>query len=46
VERRVWRVTADLVADRAPQPVEIRAFLRVADRVLTETWSYQWSTAQ
>ncbi|MGK9232630.1 glucan biosynthesis protein [Inquilinus limosus] len=36
----VWRATSDLAADGG-DPVELRLFLRLNDRPLTETWLYQ-----
>ena len=34
-----WRLTLQVVPAR-PQPLELRAFLKTGDDVLTETWSY------
>jgi glucans biosynthesis protein len=36
-----WRVQFDLTADGA-EPVEMRCFLRSGEKVLTETWLYQY----
>jgi glucans biosynthesis protein len=36
-----WRVFFDLYAE-GPDPVELRCFLRLGDRTLTETWLYQY----
>lgn len=37
-----WRVSFDLsVTDE--EPAELRCFLKVGDRAISETWSYQWS---
>jgi len=38
-----WRLFFDMTSD-ADRPVEMRAFLRLDDAALTETWSYQWTT--
>ena len=38
-----WRVAFDLsVTDE--EPAELRCFLKVDDRAISETWSYQWSS--
>ena len=38
-----WRVIIDVRADsEAQEPMELRAFLRRGDDVLTETWLYRW----
>jgi glucans biosynthesis protein len=39
-----WRAQFDLAADGG-EPVEMRLFLRLGDRVLTETWLYQYHPA-
>ncbi len=36
-----WRAQFDLTADGG-EPVEMRCFLRAGDRVLTESWLYQY----
>jgi glucans biosynthesis protein len=36
-----WRAFFDLYVD-GPDPVELRCFLRLGDRTLTETWLYQY----
>ncbi len=36
-----WRLFFELTPD-GNQPVDLRAFLRQGDDVLSETWSYQW----
>jgi glucans biosynthesis protein len=36
-----WRAHFDLAA-QGPEPVELRVFLRLGDRPLTETWLYQF----
>jgi periplasmic glucans biosynthesis protein len=41
VGTRNWRAFFDLYAD-GPDPVELRCFLRLAERTLTETWLYQY----
>jgi periplasmic glucans biosynthesis protein len=38
-----WRAQFDLAADGA-DPVEMRCFLKAGDKVLTETWLYQYWT--
>jgi len=35
-----WRAFFDLKAEGA-EPVDLRCFLRLGDRALTETWLYQ-----
>ncbi len=42
-ENGTWRLSFELVPDKDRNPVELRAFLKVGDEVLTETWVYQWS---
>jgi glucans biosynthesis protein len=37
-----WRVAFTLKSDGKGQAVELRCFLRRAQDVLTETWSYLW----
>jgi glucans biosynthesis protein len=37
-----WRVAFTVKPDGSGQPVELRCFLRRADDILTETWSYLW----
>lgn len=37
-----WRLAFELKPDGTGRPVELRAFLRKADDVLTETWTYLW----
>jgi periplasmic glucans biosynthesis protein len=41
VGTRRWRAFYDLYAD-GPAPVELRCFLRLGNRTLTETWLYQY----
>ena len=36
-----WRAQFDLTV-QGPEPVELRCYLKVGDRVLTETWLYQY----
>jgi periplasmic glucans biosynthesis protein len=36
-----WRAFFDLYVD-GPEPVELRCFLRLGERTLTETWLYQY----
>jgi glucans biosynthesis protein len=40
VGTRNWRAFFDLYVD-GPEPVELRCFLRLGERTLTETWLYQ-----
>ncbi|PWG62988.1 glucan biosynthesis protein [Sediminicurvatus halobius] len=40
VDTPYWRGAFDLIAEGA-EPVELRAFLRLDGRALTETWAYQ-----
>jgi glucans biosynthesis protein len=40
-DRRAWRLTLD-VEPEGRNPVEMRAFLRLYDEALTETWAYAW----
>ncbi len=37
-----WRLAFELKPDGTGRPVELRAFLRKGDDVLSETWSYRW----
>lgn len=37
-----YRAAFEVIAEDPGQSVELRAFLRQGDRVLTETWSYLW----
>ena len=37
-----WRLAFELKPDGSGRPVELRAFLRKGDDVLSETWSYRW----
>ncbi len=37
-----WRLAFEIKPDGSGQPVELRAFLRKGDDVLSETWSYRW----
>jgi len=37
-----WRLAFEIKPDGSGRPVELRAFLRKGDNVLTETWSYLW----
>lgn len=37
-----WRLVFELKPDGSGKPVELRAFLRKDDNVLSETWSYLW----
>ncbi len=37
-----WRLSFLIESNRPGVPVELRAFLRSGNDVLTETWSYQW----
>ena len=39
-QRERWRALFDLTAT-GPEPVDMRAYLRLGDRALTETWIYQ-----
>jgi periplasmic glucans biosynthesis protein len=36
-----WRTQFDLIVE-GPEPVELRCFLRLGDKTLTETWAYQY----
>lgn len=38
---RTWRLVADVEPD-GKKPIEMRAFLRLYDEALTETWTYRW----
>ena len=38
-----WLVTFEIKPDPSGPPVELRCFLRKAQHVLTETWSYLWN---
>ena len=37
-----WRAFFDLYAGDGPEPVDLRCFLRLGGRTLTETWLYQY----
>ncbi len=39
---RTWRAVFDVQPVDPAQPVELRCFLKTADRPLTETWTYLW----
>ena len=41
VGTRTWRAFFDLYAE-GPEPVDLRCFLRLGERTLTETWLYQY----
>jgi glucans biosynthesis protein len=41
VGTREWRAFFDLYAD-GPEPAELRCFLRLDQRPLTETWLYRY----
>ena len=41
-EKHVGNVT-DVVPDASAEPIDIRLFLRVGGKALTETWLYQWT---
>jgi glucans biosynthesis protein len=36
-----WRTQFDLVVD-GTEPVELRCYLKLGDRTLSETWAYQY----
>ena len=38
---KAWRLVADVEPD-GKKPIEMRAFLRLYDEALTETWTYRW----
>ena len=38
-----WRAVFELAADGSGRPVELRCYLRRADKALTETWSHLWT---
>ena len=38
-----WRAMFDVVPDASAEPIDIRLFLRVGGKALTETWLYQWT---
>jgi len=38
---RAWRLIADVEPD-GKKPIEMRAFLRLYDEALTETWTWRW----
>jgi glucans biosynthesis protein len=37
-----WRAQFDFTAGPGPDPVEMRLFLRLGDRILSETWMFQY----
>ncbi len=39
---RAWRAVFDVQPVDPAQPVELRCFLKTAERPLTETWTYLW----
>jgi len=39
---RTWRAVFDVQPEDAARPVELRCFLKNAERPLTETWTYLW----
>ncbi len=39
-----WRASFDLYVDGA-EPVELRCYVRLGDKTLTETWLYQYIAA-
>jgi glucans biosynthesis protein len=41
-----WRVQFDLANVEGNDPVELRAFLKLGDRVLSETWMFQYHPMQ
>ena len=41
---RGWRAMFDLrPSDASALPIDIRLFLKLGERALTETWLYQWT---
>lgn len=38
-----WRLSFLVESDNPGRPVELRAYLKSGDDVLTETWSYRWT---
>jgi glucans biosynthesis protein len=38
---RTWRLVVDVEPD-GKKPIELRAFLKLYDEALTETWTYRW----
>jgi glucans biosynthesis protein len=38
-----WRAMFDVVPDASAEPIDIRLFLRLGEKALTETWLYQWT---
>ena len=38
-----WRLAFELEPDPNQSPVDLRAYLRIGNEVLTETWIHQWS---
>jgi glucans biosynthesis protein len=42
-----WRAMFDVVPpDASQEPIDIRLFLRLGEKALTETWLYQWTPAR
>ncbi|WP_395696713.1 glucan biosynthesis protein [Methylocella sp.] len=41
-EPGLWRAQFDLTAAPGPDPVEMRLFLRAGERILSETWIFQY----
>jgi glucans biosynthesis protein len=43
---RGWRASFEVAADPGAIDIELRAFLRNTNEVMTETWSYLWQPKQ
>jgi len=41
-----WRLQFDLANVEGNDPVELRAYLKLGDRILSETWMFQYHPQQ
>lgn len=46
VDSKYWRAAFDLHTDGAAEPVNLRAYVRLGERTLSETWLYQYFPAR
>lgn len=42
VDSKYWRAAFDLHADGSAEPINLRAYVRLGERTLSETWLYQY----
>ncbi|ADJ29387.1 glucan biosynthesis protein G [Nitrosococcus watsonii] len=38
-----WRLSFELESEASEKPIDLRAYLKVGEETLSETWIYQWS---